>query len=66
MIASEVRAVAEELKVHHGVRVPEFAEDKCSERRPRDRKQRQDLPREPAGMRTFNHSKRESPDRRNE
>jgi len=66
MIAERVRAVAEELEVHHGVRVPAFAEDKCRQRRTRDPEQRQDLPREPARMRTFNHGKRESPDRRDE
>jgi hypothetical protein len=61
-----VRAVAEQLEVHHGVRVPAFAEDKCHQRRTRDHEQRQDLPREPARMWTFNHSKRESPDRGHE
>src|SRR5438309_10711063 len=59
-----VRAVAEELEVHHRVRVPPFAEDKCRQRRPRDYEQRQDLRRKPARTRTFNHCKRESPDRR--
>ena len=61
-----IRAVAEELQVHHRVRAPAFADDECRQRRPRDHEQREDLPREPTRPRAFDHGKRESPDCRHE